>query len=126
MRLKKKRVSGEVIPDVLAQSQTDETGKFHFAGVVAPAFTFAGAEWVDKTVFPWDIVAIAPGHGVAWRQLTPGNQRIAITLSLPAEGTLRGRLVEPGGKPIAGARVRVFGIDRLGTWTFAASRPTTV
>jgi RNA polymerase sigma factor (sigma-70 family) len=105
---------GAEIQDILAQTATDEQGGFHFAGVLAPAFTFSGAEELGKTVFPWDIVALAPRHGVAWRQLTPGNQRTAVTLSLPAEGTLRGRLVEPGGKPIAGARVRVYGIDRLG------------
>ena len=31
-----------------------------------------------------------------------------------SRGTLRGRVVEPGGKPVVGAKVQVFGIDPLG------------
>jgi hypothetical protein len=103
---------GEEIPDILARGTTDADGRFRFEAVSAPAFPRkAGA---GKTDFPWDVVVLAPGHGAAWGQLTPHNQRNALTLILPEEGTLRGRLVEPGGTPIAGARIKVSGIDRLG------------
>jgi hypothetical protein len=105
---------GQEIPDILAHSTTDVKGEFHFADVVAPAFTDTATKSVGKNFFPWDVVAYATGHGLAWVQLTARNQRTEITLSLPAEGTLRGRLVEPGGKPIVGARVKVSGIDPLG------------
>ena len=105
---------GQEVPDILAEATTDAKGEFRFADVIAPAFTYAGADSVGKTVFPWDVIAFAPGHGIAWARLTPRNQRAAITLTLPAEGTLRGHIVEPGGKPIAGARVKVVAIDPLG------------
>ena len=62
----------------------------------------------EKASFPWDIVALAPGHGLAWVQLTPQHQRAAITLKLGPEGILRGRVVEPGGKPVAGAKVNAL------------------
>jgi hypothetical protein len=104
---------GAELPDILARTVTDELGQFRFRDVATPAFPHA--VWtIGKTYFPWEVVAISPGHGVAWVQLTPQNQRNAITLALPAEGTLGGRVVEPGGKPIAGARIKVFGIDKLG------------
>jgi hypothetical protein len=59
-------------------------------------------------------VALAGGHGLAWVQLTSQRQHAPITLTLGAEGTLRGRLVEPGGRPIEGAKIKVFGIDPVG------------
>ena len=103
---------GQEIPDILASGKTDQEGRFRFQDVPAPTFPHNAS--AGATNFPWDVLAIAPGHGVAWSQLTPQIQRSEITLTLPAEGIMRGRLVEPGGSPIAGARVKVFGIDRLG------------
>ena len=47
-------------------------------------------------------------------QLTPHRQRTPITLTPPPEGIIRGRVIEPGGKPVFGAKAKVFGIDRLG------------
>ncbi len=103
---------GEEIADILAQNTTDENGRFRFQNVDAPPFRHISV--AGKGYYPWDLVAMAPGHGVAWTQLTRANQQSEISLRLPVEETLRGRLVEPGGKPIAGARIKVFGVYPLG------------
>jgi RNA polymerase sigma factor (sigma-70 family) len=103
---------GGEISDVLARGTTDAAGRFRFEEIPAPAFPHAPA--AGRTFFPWDLLALAPGHGAAWSQLTLPNQRNVVTLTLPSEGILRGRLVEPGGAPVAGARIKVSGIDRLG------------
>ena len=100
------------IPDTLAEVRSDAAGEFRFREVPAPAF--AKTPGVGKTVFPWDVVALADGRGLAWDPITAVNQRDPITLTLGAEGTLRGRVVEPGGRPVAGASVKVVGIDPLG------------
>ena len=108
----RKTLAVEEIVDILAQSTTDENGRFRFQNVEAPPFRHISV--AGKGYYPWDLVAMAPGHGVAWTQLTTANQQSEIILRLPAEGPLRGRLIELGGKPIAGARVKVFGVYPLG------------
>jgi len=112
----------EELSDKLAETKTDAEGRFQFQDVPAPGFpTIPEA---GQSVFPWDVVALAPGHGLAWTQLTPHEQRVPITLTLPAEGTLQGRVLEQHGgernaqtktKPVAGARIRVLGVDPLDT-----------
>jgi protocatechuate 3,4-dioxygenase beta subunit len=103
---------GDEIPDTLAETKTDADGRFRFERVPAPGFPHLPE--VGQSVFPWDVVALAPGRGLAWAQLTHHNQRTPITLTLGDEGTLRGRVVEPGGRPVGGAKVKVFGIGPLG------------
>ena len=105
-------IRGEEVPDVLAETKTDDEGRFQFHDVPAPAFPEVAE--AGKSVFPWDVVALAKGHGLAWVQLTLQHQRTPIALTLAAEGTLRGRIVEPGGKPVAGAKVKVHGVDPTG------------
>ena len=108
----RKIIQGEWINDTLKETTTDAAGQFAFQDVTAPAFPKIAE--VGQSVFPWDIVAIAPAHGLAWVPLTPQNQRTPITLKLGALGMLQGRVVEPGGNPVVGAKVQVFGIDPLG------------
>ena len=105
-------IRGEVLHDTLTETTTDEAGRFRFDDVTAPAFPHVPE--AGQSVYPWDIVALAKGHGLAWVQLTPQHQRAPITLKLGPEKTIRGRVVEPGGKPVVGAKVRVHGIDPLG------------
>ena len=107
-----KIIKGQGINDTLAETRTDQAGRFRFHDVAARPFPKMAE--VGQSVFPWDIVALAPGHGLAWAPLTQRNQRDPVTLKLGPEGTLRCRIIEPGGKPVAGAKVQVFGIDPLG------------
>ena len=103
---------GEELHDTLSETTTDDTGRFRFDNVTAPAFPHHPE--AGHSVYPWDIVALAPGHGLAWVQLTPQNQRAPITLKLGPEKIIRGRIIEPGGKPVVGAKIKVHGIDPLG------------
>jgi protocatechuate 3,4-dioxygenase beta subunit len=106
-------ISGaDEIADTLAETTTDALGQFRFEGVRAPRFPQVPN--AGQSVFPWDLVVLAPGHGLAWQQLTPHHQRTPVTLTLGAEGVLHGRVVETGGRGVAGAKVKVFGIDPLG------------
>jgi protocatechuate 3,4-dioxygenase beta subunit len=59
-------------------------------------------------------VVLAEGHGVVHEHLTAVNQARPLTLTLPPERPVRGRVVEPGGKPIAGATIRVGSVGRIG------------
>jgi RNA polymerase sigma factor (sigma-70 family) len=107
-----KRMRGQEIADILARTTTDNDGRFRIQNVVAPPFPHAAV--AGKGYYPWDLVAIAPGHGLAWTRLTNAQQRMETTLTVPAEGILRGRLVETDGKPVAAARIKVFGVYPLG------------
>jgi RNA polymerase sigma factor (sigma-70 family) len=102
----------EEIRDTLAETTTDDAGRFQFDEVPAPAFPHTPE--AGRSVYPWDIVALADGHGLTWMQLTPHNERTPITLKLGREKTIRGRIIEPGGKPVVGAQVKVHGIDPIG------------
>ncbi len=80
-----KFIRGEELPDVLMETTTDKMGQFSFHEVPAPAFP--NIPEVGKSVYPWDIVALAGGHGLAWVQLTPHYQRTPITLKLAPKGS---------------------------------------
>jgi RNA polymerase sigma factor (sigma-70 family) len=100
--------------DILAETRADDEGRFRFEGVAAPSFPSAeDNRHLGKSWFPWDLVALADGHGAAWARLTPRNQTSPVTIALPAESKLRGRVTGPGGRPIAGAAVRVSEIALL-------------
>ncbi len=106
-----KLVRGEALEDILAETATDAAGRFGFHEVPAPEFP--GAPEVGRSEFPWDVVALADGKGLAWTQLTPHFQQTPITLTLGPEGIIRGRIVEPGGAPVAAAKIKVLGIDPI-------------
>ena len=116
-----KIVKGEEINDTLMETKTDEAGRFQFQDVPAPAVPDVAE--AGRSVYPWDIVALAQGQGLAWVQLTPQHQRNPITLKLGPEGILRGRVVEPGGKPVLGAKVKVVGVGPLGRLDVYGNRP---
>jgi RNA polymerase sigma factor (sigma-70 family) len=108
----KKFIRGDELHDTLMETTTDDAGRFRFDNVTAPAFPHIPE--AGQGVYPWDIVALAQGHGLAWVQLTPQHQRAPITLKLGPEKMIRGRVIEPGGKPVAGAKISIHGIDPLG------------
>ncbi len=110
-RLTEPVLRGDGLPDVLADTKADAAGRFRFENVRAPGFP--SVPHVLQTDSPWDLVALAPGRGLAWVQLTPQWQRTPITLTIGEEGILRGQVVEPGGRPVGGAKVKVYGVDAL-------------
>ena len=64
-----KIIKGDDINDTLMETKTDEAGRFRFQDVPAPAFPSVAE--AGKSVYPWDIVALGQGYGLAWVQLTP-------------------------------------------------------
>jgi len=107
----KKLWEGGRLPDVLARTKTDSEGQFAFKDVAAPAFK--RSEGVGTQVFPWDVIATADGHGLAWKHLSSQSMRTPIRLTLSDEGVIRGRLVDPDGKPAAGVRADVYQVAEL-------------
>ena len=82
---------------VLAEVKTDRDGKFQFGG--------AG---VLPTAYPQVIlIARAPGHGINQERLNVAPGRLAVTVGLPKERELRGRLVDLQGQPAVGVTVQL-------------------
>jgi len=94
--------------DVLATVQTAANGKFRFDKVPAPPFK---RDWSYEA--PWDVVVVADGHGIAWRHLGSAEEKTALTLALPAEAKLTGRLVDAQGRPVVGVEVRLHELAGL-------------
>jgi protocatechuate 3,4-dioxygenase beta subunit len=92
---------------VLARSQTDGNGGFSFQNIV-----LYKVDALRKTVFPFDLIVMAKGRGLAWQHL-PCPETSPARITLPAEASLGGRLVDPKGNPVEGARVQVLQIAQL-------------
>ena len=67
------KLSRGEVNDILMETATDAGGRFRFQEVAAPAW--AASEDVGRTVCPWDVVAFAPGRGLAWAALAAPDQR---------------------------------------------------
>ncbi|HEX7379562.1 MAG TPA: carboxypeptidase regulatory-like domain-containing protein [Pirellulales bacterium] len=85
----------------VAQTVADVDGRFEFKDVNLPEPKLG-----RDHAFPLDVIAIAPGRGIAWRHLAAAPTA-PVQLSLPDERKVAGQLVERDGKPVAGARVRL-------------------
>ncbi|MEE9141080.1 MAG: M56 family metallopeptidase, partial [Gammaproteobacteria bacterium] len=94
--------------DAFASRVTDENGRFRFQDVASPVFRL-----FDTVPNPWDVVAVADGYGVAWRHLPKADNEEPLSLTLGAESTVSGRIVDENERPIAGAHIRVQGISSL-------------
>src|SRR5581483_8183643 len=90
--------------EILATMTTDQHGRFSFQDVPAAA-GYAALSGVGATQFPWDVFVQAQ-EGLAFKPLTPENQREPLALILEPETRLQGRLVGTAGKPISGAQVK--------------------
>jgi RNA polymerase sigma factor (sigma-70 family) len=53
------------------------------------------------------VLAGTGGHGVAWQEVKPGARGPEVTVRLPEEKVIRGRLRDLQGQPAAGVRIRV-------------------
>lgn len=104
--------TGHPVPTAnLAVTTTDARGRFRFENVAAPP------EIIEKQATGFDVIATADGFGVAWKhRLLPKP----VHLKLAKEARITGRLLDPDGKPIAGAKVRAIQL----TWFEAPARRT--
>jgi RNA polymerase sigma factor (sigma-70 family) len=80
---------------VAPQPATDSDGRFRFALAAAAVPN------------PCSLLAMADGLGLDWVDIQPTESNRDLTLRLPAEAPIRGKVVDLEGKPVAGAAVRV-------------------
>lgn len=102
----------------IAKTEADADGRFEFENVQLPEMRLG-----REHTFPLDVIALAPGHGVAWRHVeAPPFEPLELTL--PSERKVAGRLIQPDGSPAAGVRVRVREIaDLADPWRPAMHDP---
>lgn len=82
------------------RQQTDEEGRFRFAGLPSGEYTI-------RTVMPDGLPRVPPTHPVLTREVTLGyGEEARIGFELPEEvAAFTGRVVDAEGRPFAGARV---------------------
>jgi beta-lactamase regulating signal transducer with metallopeptidase domain len=90
------RVSLSLPPtEVLAETITDSLGIYQISLPRRILRAYARAE----------VLASAPGTGLAWQTLDLEARQVDMPLVLPAEQPIRGRLLDTEGRPAAGVRV---------------------
>jgi RNA polymerase sigma factor (sigma-70 family) len=87
------------------QPAADGDGRFHFA---LPAGTGPGLR---------GLLATADGLGLDWAFLQPGAIGHELTLHLPADVPIAGKVVTTEGKPVAGAAVRIVELSTTASGT---------
>jgi len=92
-------------PTYHVRARSGDDGRF--------AFTFAKTELEKSTSDGrvYRILAVADGHGCCWA--TTGSAAEELTLRLPKDAPISGRIVDADGKPVVGATLRVDGITVL-------------
>jgi RNA polymerase sigma factor (sigma-70 family) len=81
-----------------------ENGRFHFlAGKAETAPSEAAEPWQQPQV-----LASAPGYGPDWVVLDASGPVKGLTLRLVKDVPVSGRILDPDGKPVAGAKLAVW------------------
>jgi protocatechuate 3,4-dioxygenase beta subunit len=57
---------------------------------------------------PYQVMAVGTGHGCDW--VAVGSAKEELTLRLVKDVPVRGRILDPDGRPVAGARLRVLSV----------------
>lgn len=97
------------VQDVLATVTTDEQGRFEFRNVPWRPFS---TPWPVR--FPWDVVAVQPGRGIAFQHLVGAESPQPVYLQLAPEAIVSGRVVDERGDPLRDVAVVVSEIQPLG------------
>ena len=116
----------------LGTATTDESGSYLFRDARLPVSRDRHDRPVAGT---FEVYGTAPGHGFAWHGMRhyqpkprPADRRVAgedyslfqgeplvMDLTFPPAATLRGRVVDEKGRPVADVKVKVFHCDYLDT-----------
>lgn len=95
--------------EILAKATTDERGEFLFPEVKSRM------REVDRTTpETWEMIAVAPGYGLAGRKILQADRQGRMKLTLGPQATVRGRVVDEQGRPLADAAVSVTLVASLG------------
>ena len=97
------RMRGRQVSKVLAQSATDEAGRFRLAVEKLPAGR------IDSIT----ILATADGHGSDWVRPNFDDPPLEFEFQLPAEHRLKGRLLSAEGRPAVGVKVRIQDVAKF-------------
>ena len=84
-------------PVLIGETQTDRAGQYHINVPRLPV------DQVDKLY----ILTGADNHGVSSVDLHPSRNRFQVDFQLPAERTISGIVIDPGGAPAAGVAVHL-------------------
>jgi protocatechuate 3,4-dioxygenase beta subunit len=87
---------------VLAEAETNREGRF---GLMVPR-TSSLQNWEV------DLVASHAGYGLAWQSFDADAAQPTITVRLPPERILRGRLIDLRGQPVAGAKLKITRVNK--------------
>ena len=120
--------SGPVEWEDLARTTSDKEGGFAFTGVldqksgrVMPAYDIVAFKpshaYVAKQVWPtrkgerpnpaYDTIGYKPGYALGWRRMRPKKPMTDIKVTLQPPVSLKGTIIDPSGKPIPDARVKL-------------------
>jgi RNA polymerase sigma factor (sigma-70 family) len=94
--------AGGKTPTVRATSGDD--GRFEFS------FSSSGTDKTTPDHGTDQIAAVAPGFGCDWASVGDADAGREWTLRLVEDVTIRGRILDRDGKPVAGPKVRVLGV----------------
>ena len=83
--------------EVLAEGTTDSAGIYRLRLKVASSETHHDA----------NVIARQPGYGIVWQEFNLDRPASNVSLALPPEEPIRGRLVDLEGQPVAGARLSI-------------------
>lgn len=100
-------MSGE--PEFAGTAETDARGRFEFTGLQTPSE-------LRSALVQYTLVSDAKDHAIGFQRLRPDFfdcENLGIELN-PRHGTLQGRVVDPNGRPVAGAAIRAWTGARLG------------
>ncbi len=95
---------------VVAEATADRDGTFRLP---APALSKEGY-WMAQ------VVVLAPGRGLGGAAVKLDQPGAELTVNLPAERTLKGRLVDLQGQPAAGVTVEVMRVSSRGPSTIGS------
>jgi RNA polymerase sigma factor (sigma-70 family) len=62
----------------------------------------------EQAYWPAAVMAVAPGHGCDWAEVGSGTKE--LTLRLVKDVSIRGRILDPDGKPVVGAKLTLTGV----------------
>jgi protocatechuate 3,4-dioxygenase beta subunit len=86
--------------EVLAEDVTGDDGRFELklSGISSKTHSWA------------NVIARADNSGLAWRRIDPAARETEVSLELPAEQVIRGRLIDIEGQPAGAVRIAITSI----------------
>ncbi len=96
----------------IAKTVADAEGRFAFEDLELSEALVRKSRFRGADSLHYDVIAMSPDHGTVWKHLSPPADDLQMTFH--AEGSVRGRLVDDKGSPIANANVRVIQLIEMG------------